>query len=108
MENMTLVPTNALTQILEKLDNLEVSVSSLTHRRANELLTHKEAQQLLKCSRNTLDRKVDEGFITRIQEDKGKKILFKRSELEAYLRKEREKERNKTLFLKTSKRVHTL
>lgn len=108
MENMTLVPTNALTQILEKLDNLEVSVSSLTHRRAKELLTHKEAQQLLKCSRNTLDSYVYDGYFTRIQESKGKKILFKRSELEAFINNEKTQKRTKTLFLKSNQRVRTL
>ena len=55
-------------------------------RRGQEMLTHKEVQMLLKCSRNKLEDLVRDGFIKKIQPDgKGKKVLFKRSEIEQYI-----------------------
>ncbi|WP_314763220.1 helix-turn-helix domain-containing protein [Capnocytophaga sputigena] len=86
MENISIVQNETLEHILKKMDKLEVMIKDLRARRGQEMLTHKEVQMLLKCSRNKLEDLVREGFIKKIQPDgKGRKVLFKRSEIEQYI-----------------------
>lgn len=86
MENISIVQNETLEHILKKMDTLEVMIKDLRARRGQEMLTHKEVQMLLKCSRNKLEDLVREGFIKKIQPDgKGRKVLFKRSEIEQYI-----------------------
>ena len=86
MENISIVQNQTLEHILQKMDKLEVMIKDLRARRGQEMLTHKEVQMLLKCSRNKLDDLVRDGFIKKIQPDgKGRKVLFKRSEIEQYI-----------------------
>ena len=86
MENISIVQNQTLEHILQKMDKLEVMIKDLRARRGQEMLTHKEVQMLLKCSRNKLEDLVRDGFIKKIQPDgKGKKVLFKRSEIEQYI-----------------------
>ena len=86
MENISIVQNQTLEHILKKMDKLEVMIKDLRASRGQEMLTHKEVQKLLKCSRNKLDDLVRDGFIKKIQPDgKGKKVLFKRSEIEQYI-----------------------
>ena len=86
MENISIVQNQTLEHILKKMDKLEVMIKDLRARRGQEMLTHKEVQMLLKCSRNKLEDLVREGFIKKIQPDgKGRKVLFKRSEIEQYI-----------------------
>ena len=85
MENISIVQNQTLEHILQKMDKLEVMIKDLRARRGQEMLTHKEVQ-MLKCSRNKLEDLVRDGFIKKIQPDgKGKKVLFKRSEIEQYI-----------------------
>ncbi|MFB9121557.1 helix-turn-helix domain-containing protein [Bergeyella porcorum] len=86
MENITVVNNELFTKLIQKVENLEVLIMDLNQKTHKEYLTHKEAQQLLKCSRNTLDKLANDGFFQRHQPN-GKKtrILFKRSELQKYL-----------------------
>lgn len=86
MENISIVQNQTLEHILKKMDTLEVMIKDLRASRGQEMLTHKEVQKLLKCSRNKLDDLVRDGFIKKIQPDgKGRKVLFKRSEIEQYI-----------------------
>ena len=86
MENISIVQNETLEHILKKMDTLEVMIKDLRASRGQEMLTHKEVQKLLKCSRNKLDDLVRDGFIKKIQPDgKGRKVLFKRSEIEQYI-----------------------
>ena len=86
MENISIVQNQTLEHILRKIDTLEVMLKDLRASRGEEMLTNKEAQMLLKCSRNKLEELVRGGFIKKIQPDgKGKKVLFKRSEIEQYI-----------------------
>lgn len=86
MENISIVQNETLEHILKNMDKLEVMIKDLRARRGQEMLTHKEVQMLLKCSRNKLEDLVREGFIKKIQPDgKGRKVLFKRSEIEQYI-----------------------
>ena len=86
MENISIVQNQTLEHILQKMDKLEVMIKDLRASRGQEMLTHKEVQKLLKCSRNKLDDLVRDGFIKKIQPDgKGRKVLFKRSEIEQYI-----------------------
>jgi DNA binding domain, excisionase family len=86
MENISIVQNQTLEHILKKMDKLEVMIKDLRASREQEMLTHKEVQKLLKCSRNKLDDLVRDGFIKKIQPDgKGRKVLFKRSEIEQYI-----------------------
>ena len=86
MENISIVQNQTLEHILQKMDKLEVMIKDLRASRGQEMLTHKEVQKLLKCSRNKLEDLVRDGFIKKIQPDgKGKKVLFKRSEIEQYI-----------------------
>ena len=86
MENISIVQNQTLEHILKKMDKLEVMIKDLRASRGQEMLTHKEVQKLLKCSRNKLDDLVRDGFIKKIQPDgKGRKVLFKRSEIEQYI-----------------------
>ena len=86
MENISIVQNQTLEHILKKMDKLEVMIKDLRASRGQEMLTHKEVQMLLKCSRNKLEDLVRDGFIKKIQPDgKGRKVLFKRSEIEQYI-----------------------
>ena len=86
MENISIVQNQTLEHILKKMDKLEVMIKDLRASRGQEMLTHKEVQKLLKCSRNKLEDLVRDGFIKKIQPDgKGRKVLFKRSEIEQYI-----------------------
>ena len=86
MENISIVQNETLEHILKKMDTLELMIKDLRARRGQEMLTHKEVQMLLQCSRNKLEDLVREGFIKKIQPDgKGRKVLFKRSEIEQYI-----------------------
>ena len=86
MENISIVQNQTLEHILKKMDKLEAMIKDLRASRGQEMLTHKEVQKLLKCSRNKLDDLVRDGFIKKIQPDgQGRKVLFKRSEIEQYI-----------------------
>ncbi len=94
--NAIIMPSDVWEKITAKIDNLERVIMDLNNKGRKEFLTHKEAQQILKCTRNTLDKLANEGHFTRTQTGgKGSKIIFKRSEIEWYINNQNQK---KSLF----------
>lgn len=87
MEDKAIILDNKTAfKMLSRLDKLEALLRDLVNKGKKEYLTHKEAQQLLKVSRNTVDAYVELGYFKRYQSGgKGSKITFKRSEIEKFI-----------------------
>ena len=85
--NLVIVQSEVLTKILKKIDFIEQKVLELNRKHEKELLTYKDVQRLLKCGRAKVERLVSEGAFKKIQTGgKKTKVLFKRLEIEDYLR----------------------
>ena len=65
-----------------RLIDIQEKVSKLADASGNELLTPKEVCAKLKISMRTYHRYVDEGLLTPVQLDKGKRVYVKRHEIE--------------------------
>lgn len=87
MENQAIILDNKTAQkMLNRLEVLERLVRDLSNKGRKEYLTHKEVQQILKVSRNTVDAYVELGYFNKYQSGgKYAKITFKRSEIEAFI-----------------------
>jgi Fic family protein len=90
MESNIAVITIPLTEWQELKNNLQLitkTVLDMKSKGEKELLTVKEAQEVLKCSRNTLQSYFDKGFLepVRMQNKKYSKVLVKRSDIEYFI-----------------------
>lgn len=84
--NAILLDTQTAMMILSDLQIIKTELKELNTRGKNENLCYKEAQQLLKCSRNTIDEYCLRGYFKKYQPNgKGTRVIFKRSEMENYL-----------------------
>lgn len=93
MENkyIVIVQPEVLSEILTKVNNIEKKVIEFSMKHEKELLTCKDVQKLLKCGRAKVESLVSEGAFKKIQTGgKKTKVLFKRLEIEDYLKKQRD------------------
>ena len=89
--NLVIVQSEVLTKILKKIDFIEQKVLELNRKHEKELLTYKDVQRFLKCGRAKVESLVSEGAFKKIQTGgKKSKVLFKRLEIEDYLKKQRD------------------
>ena len=85
--NLVIVQSEILTKILKKIDLIEQKVLELNRKQEKELLTYKDVQRFLKCGRAKVESLVTGGAFKKIQTGgKKTKVLFRRSEIEDYLR----------------------
>ena len=95
--NIEIVQSEVLTAILKKIDFIEQKVIELNRKQEKELLTYKDVQRMLKCGRAKVESLVTNGAFGKIQTGGRKsKVLFKRLEIENYLKEQRDGE-TKTL-----------
>lgn len=85
------VPKMEWDKLLNTMDVLNEKVSKLVTKHDKELLTKKEVMQLLKIGRTTLDRYIDEGVLTEVKLDKGKRGYIKYSQIIDLMYKENKK-----------------
>lgn len=73
------------------LKNLVISVAKnvldMKATGQKEFLTPKEAMQVLKCSRNTLQSYIEKGFfnVTKMKSEKYSKVIIKRSDIDYFI-----------------------
>lgn len=95
MENkyIVIVQPEVLSEILAKVNNIEKKVIEFSMKHEKELLTCKDVQRLLKCGRAKVESLVSEGAFKKIQTGgKNSKVLFKRLDIEDYLKKQENKD----------------
>ena len=85
------VPKLEWDKLLNTMDVLNEKVSKLVTKHDKELLTKKEVMQLLKIGRTTLDRYIDEGILTEVKLEKGKRGYIKYSQITDLMHKENKK-----------------
>lgn len=90
MENSIAVITVPLTEWQElKADMVSIakSLKDIRNKGQKEFLSPKEAMEILKCSRNTLQSYIDKGFfrVTKMKSEKYSKVIIKRSDIEYFI-----------------------
>lgn len=81
------VPVTEWHDLKSQLATISKSILELKNKGQKELLTIKEAMELLKCSRNTLQSYIDKGLLetVKMKKEKYSKILIKRSDIEYFI-----------------------
>lgn len=90
MENSIAVITVPLTEWQElkaELVSIAKSLLDLKNKGQKEFLSPKEAMEVLKCSRNTLQSYIDKGFfgVTKMKAEKYSKVIIKRADIDYFI-----------------------
>ncbi len=90
MENSIAVITVPLAewqQIKNDLSNISKHLLDIKNKGQKEFLTPKEAMEVLKCSRNTLQSYIAKGFfnVTKMKSEKYSKVIIKRADIEYFI-----------------------
>jgi excisionase family DNA binding protein len=86
-EKYYVMDSDELKQLNSKVDNIEKMLGNLPTTRQKEYISNEEARDLLNVSLRTLQSKRDEGVLPFIKH--GRRILYKYSDLQNYLNKNR-------------------
>lgn len=83
------VPLEEWEDIKKQLQFIANAVLEMKSKRGRELLTPKEAMEVLKCSRNTLQGYFDKDYLKPLKMDNKKysKVLVRRSDIDLLLKK---------------------
>jgi excisionase family DNA binding protein len=81
------IPVAEWLGVKSDLKQIAKTLLELKSKGEKELLTPKEAMEVLKCSRNTLQKYIDKGILEplRMQSNKYSKVLIKRADIEYFL-----------------------
>lgn len=81
------VPLSEWQQIKTELSNISKHLLDIKNKGQKEFLTPKEAMEVLKCSRNTLQSYIDKGFfnVTKMKSEKYSKVIIKRADIEYFI-----------------------
>jgi Fic family protein len=81
------VPLSEWQQIKTDLSNISKHLLDIKNKGQKEFLTPKEAMEVLKCSRNTLQSYIDKGFfnVTKMKSEKYSKVIIKRADIEYFI-----------------------
>jgi hypothetical protein len=81
------VPLNEWEEMRASLSNIAKSLHEIKTTGQKEMLTPREAMELLKCSRNTFQSYVDKGFfnVIKMKSEKYSKVLIKRSDISYFI-----------------------
>jgi predicted DNA-binding protein (UPF0251 family) len=90
MENGIAVITVPLTEwqeVKSQMVSIAKSLLELNRKGQKEFLSPKEAMEMLKCSRNTLQNYIDKGFfnVTKMKSEKYSKVLIKRADIDYFI-----------------------
>lgn len=90
MENSIAVITVPLTEWQEmkaEMVSIAKSLLEIKNKGQKEFLTPKEAMEMLKCGRTTLQTYIDSGFfnITKMSAKKYSKVLIKRADIDYFI-----------------------
>lgn len=90
MENGIAVITVPLTEWQElksQMGSIAKSLLDIKNKGQKEFLSPKEAMEMLKCSRNTLQSYIDKGFfsVTKMKSEKYSKVIIKRSDIDFFI-----------------------
>ena len=85
------IPKTEWEELQQTIKFIATEITALRDKKNKEFLTFKEAEALLKCSRNTLQRYIDIGKIDPVIRHCGsyKKYLFKKADLLYFLQNNR-------------------
>ena len=85
--NIIAMQESRLQEIFSKLDFIATEILAIKQKNSKEYLTTKEACQKLKCSRNTLEKYINEGKLTPLITHTGvyQKRLFRNADIEYFL-----------------------
>lgn len=81
------IPANEWERLQEDIKLIAIGILEIKQKNAKEFLTFKEAQQKLKCSRNTMQNYIDAGKLTGLETSRGiyKKLLFRNADIDYFL-----------------------
>lgn len=87
------IPANEWEKLQEDIKFIATGILEIKQKNSKEFLTFKEAQQKLKCSRNTLQNYIDAGKLTGLETNRGvyKKLLFRNADIDYFLQNDTRK-----------------
>jgi hypothetical protein len=91
MENSIAVITVPLTEWQElktEMVSIAKSLLEIKNKGQKEFLTPKEAMEILKCGRTTLQSYIDKGFfsVTKMKSEKYSKVIIKRADIDYFIK----------------------
>lgn len=87
------IPATEWEKLQEDIKFIATGILEIKQKNSKEFLTFKEAQQKLKCSRNTLQNYIDAGKLTGLETSRGiyKKLLFRNADIDYFLQNDTRK-----------------
>lgn len=81
------VPLNEWQEVKTQLGSIAKSLLDIKNKGQKEFLSPKEAMEMLKCSRNTLQSYIDKGFfsVTKMKSEKYSKVIIKRADIDFFI-----------------------
>jgi Fic family protein len=81
------VPLVEWEEIKTQLSTISKHLLDIKNKGQKENLTPKEAMEVLKCSRNTLQSYIDKGFfnVIKMKSEKYSKVIIKRSDIDYFI-----------------------
>lgn len=81
------VPLNEWEEIKTQLSTISKHLLDIKNKGQKENLTPKEAMEVLKCSRNTLQSYIDKGFfnVIKMKSEKYSKVIIKRADIDYFI-----------------------
>jgi hypothetical protein len=81
------VPLTEWQELKSQMGSIAKSLLDIKNKGQKEFLSPKEAMEMLKCSRNTLQSYIDKGFfnVTKMKSEKYSKVIIKRSDIDFFI-----------------------
>lgn len=81
------VPLNEWNDVKAQLNHISKHLLEIKNKGQKENLTPKEAMEVLKCSRNTLQSYIDKGFfnVIKMKSEKYSKVIIKRADIDFFI-----------------------
>jgi len=87
------IPANEWEKLQEDIKLIATGILEIKQKNSKEFLTFKEAQEKLKCSRNTFQNYIDSGKLKGSETSTGvyKKLLFRNADIDYFLQNDARK-----------------
>lgn len=81
------VPLNEWNELKSEMGSIAKSLLEIKNKGQKEFLTPKEAMEILKCGRTTLQSYIDKGFfnVTKMKSEKYSKVIIKRADIDYFI-----------------------
>ncbi|WP_348824019.1 helix-turn-helix domain-containing protein [Flavobacterium aestuarii] len=81
------VPLTEWQELKSQMGSIAKSLLDIKNQGQKEFLSPKEAMEMLKCSRNTLQSYIDKGFfnVTKMKAEKYSKVIIKRADIDYFI-----------------------